>query len=194
MKLLIRLKQSLFIFIISQLLIWKIVYSTEKIFTTESRSLPPKHFISNAVWISMGIGTGKWYDKQIRYDRNCILLDISGHFRKNWLAFSGGKQTVSPWNPHELRSYYFLSGKSFYQKYYETIFSVGININQYYHNTESEYGIIKSNKFIGAHFEAELLPHFCHVFGLGFKITANLNQKYSYIILSINPSFGSWAL
>jgi hypothetical protein len=160
----------------------------------QSRIMPNKPYFSNAIWISAGLGVGRWYDEQQRYHSACILFDISGHFRKNWLAFSGGKQIVSPWSIHSLYSYYFQTGKSSYQKYFDATFSVGININQYYQNTESERGIIKSDKFIGAHFEAEFLPHFCHVFGLGFKVTANLNQKYSYIIFSINPSVGSWAL
>lgn len=160
----------------------------------QSQIMPKKPYLSNAIWISAGLGVGRWYIMHKKTIADLLMFDLAGHFRTNWLTFTGGNQLVYPWSCSYQRTFYLLAGRAFYRKFFDKIISVGININQYQYDTESERGTIKSDFFVGTHFELELLNHAPHVFGLGIKLTANWNQKYSYIILSLNPSFGSWAI
>jgi len=167
--------------------------------------LPKAPFISNALWLSAGIGIGAfvYHGKYGASTDGGLAIDLAGYFRKNKIVCGAGFFSGVASVNDLAKSAYFTLGKSFYKQYEDIVLSAGISLNEYEKKFEDYFGddefrivsgVQKSQKYWGAHFEINSVGHFSHVLGLGLKLSADWNSKNSYVVLSLCPCLGSWDL
>jgi hypothetical protein len=153
---------------------------------------PPK-----AIWFSGGLGFGNGIDHRRRDYRitGSFALDTSLNVRKQWLVWTGGYNLSAPYglgSPHSLKAGYLLAGKSFYHEVVELVFSIGANLNKWWYDTESEYGIVRSKWYPGFQFKIQGLAHILTPLGIGVTFDGNINKDFNTYILSLNIIFGDW--
>lgn len=165
--------------------------------------LPRASFVSNAAWLSAGIGMGAfvYHGKYGNSTEGGLAIDLSGYFRKKHIVFGAGFFSGAAWENDLVKSTYFTIGKAFYKRYEDIVLSAGISLNEYEQTIEGFYGdeeyqinsgVRKSKKYWGAHFEINSVAHFSHVLGIGLKLSADWNREISYVVLSVCPCLGSW--
>lgn len=165
--------------------------------------LPRLPFVSNAAWLSVGLGAGVTFKEYTltKSVKSAFGGEISGYYRKNWVVFGTGFSVICNEHDYALKTLHCTIGKSFYKRYEDIVLSAGISLNEYERTFEGFYiddeyhmdsGVIKSKKYWGVHFEINSVAHFSHVLGLGLKLSADWNSEISYVVLSVCPGLGSW--
>lgn len=146
----------------------------------------------NALWLTGGLGFGKAkYTRSVSTIKS-LSLDASLNFRRKDLVFLIGYQTAS-WEFYDwITSSYFCFGKSFYQRLSEAIIAVGISRNQWEYDTESKYGIVKSDYYYGPQLKAQIMGHLPYALGFGMSLSINYTLETSYILGTFNLNFGAW--
>jgi hypothetical protein len=156
-------------------------------------SLFRKHRLPDrGVWLNAGLGISKIKDPSRPYWRDGFFTDLSAHLRIAGLVFSGGIQGVIRDEATSAGGHYLLLGKSFYGERGEMVLSLGGSLNRWEYNTESRYGIVKSDRYTGFQIKVQFIGHLKQVFGTGLNFDANINKELSYYALSLNLLLGYW--
>lgn len=162
---------------------------------TDSVRSQPNFRYAKAVWISAGLGIGNARDNRRSRSNatDCQLLDISGHFRREWLVISGGYQQTWPYEDQMIiHTFYLLFGKSFHRWNGEAGISIGASVNRWRAHTESARGVVESSLYFGMQGKAHILVHFPQLVGLGMSVEGNLNREVSYYAFALTLSLGYW--
>ena len=160
----------------------------------DSANSQSKFKYARAVWISAGLAVGNAHDhrRSRSYITDCSLMDISAHFRREWLVISGGYQLTRPYEQMKIHTFYLLFGKSFHRWNGEAGISLGASINRWRAHTESARGVIESSLYFGMQGKAHILVHFPQLVGLGMSVEGNLNREVSYYAFALTLSLGYW--
>ena len=147
----------------------------------------------HAFWVQGGLGVAS---ADIEYRswtswEAFFHLNASVHVRRHnrVAAFGFDHQGIEAWG---IKAWWGTYGISHSRSWQESSLSLGLGLTQWYYETESSRGTIRSANVPCLLAKAQTMVHAKQVLGVGLVLSGNLNKESPYVAGSIVFALGLW--